>query len=132
MAEVIHQEIDFASSPNRIYEALMDSKQHADFTANGAAAISRDAGGSFSCHGGVISGRNIEVVPNKRIVKAWRVANWDEGTYSIVRIELQDHNGGTRVILDHVGFPDGQAEHLGAGWHERYWDPLRKYLAPNL
>lgn len=129
MAEVIHQEIDFAASPKRIYEALMDSKQHADFTANGAAEISREPGGIFSCHGGVISGRNIELVPDKRIVQAWRVANWDEGTYSIVKVELQDHNGGTRLILDHAGFPEGQAEHLGPGWHERYWDPLRKYLA---
>jgi uncharacterized protein YndB with AHSA1/START domain len=129
MAEVIHQEIDFAASPKRIYDALMDSKQHADFTANGAAEISREAGGTFTCHGGAISGRNIELIPNKRIVQAWRVANWDEGTYSIVRFELQENNGGTRLILDHAGFPDGHAEHLAPGWHERYWDPLRKYLA---
>ena len=69
MAEVIHQEIDFAASPKRIYEALMDSKQHADFTANGAAEISREAGGTFTCHGGAISGRNIELVPNKRMAE---------------------------------------------------------------
>jgi uncharacterized protein YndB with AHSA1/START domain len=129
MAEVIHQEIDFAASPHRIYEALMDSKQHAEFTANGEAEIGREAGGTFSCHGGVISGRNIELIQDKRIVQAWRVANWDEGIYSIVKIELQDHIGGTRLILDHAGFPDGNAEHLSPGWHERYWDPLRKYLA---
>jgi uncharacterized protein YndB with AHSA1/START domain len=129
MAEVIHQEIDFAASPHRIYEALMDSKQHAEFTANGKAEIGREAGGTFSCHGGVISGRNIELIQDKRIVQAWRVANWDEGIYSIVKIELQDHIGGTRLILDHAGFPDGNAEHLSPGWHERYWDPLRKYLA---
>jgi activator of HSP90 ATPase len=129
MAEVIHQEIDFAASPKRIYDALMDSKQHAEFTANGAAEISREAGGTFSCHGGAISGRNIELILDKRIVQAWRVANWDEGAYSIVKIELQNHNGGTRLILDHAGFPEGQAEHLGPGWHERYWIPLRKYLA---
>lgn len=128
MAEVIHQEIDFAASPNRIYEALMDSAQHAAFTANGAAQISRDAGGAFTCHGGIISGRNIELVPDKRIVQAWRVANWDEGVYSIVRIDLKEQEGGTRLVLDHAGFPDGQAEHLGPGWHERYWDPLRTYL----
>jgi len=129
MSESIHQEIDFNAKPKRIYEALMDSKQHAGFTANGAAEISREAGGTFTCHGGAISGRNIELVPDKRIVQAWRVTNWDEGTYSIVRFELQDHEGGTRVVLDHAGFPEGQAEHLAPGWHERYWGPLRKYLA---
>src|ERR1022692_2129753 len=123
MAEVIHQEIDFMATPKRIYEALMDSAQHAAFTANGAAQISRDAGGTFTCHGGIIFGRNIELIPDKRIVQAWRVANWDEGIYSIVRIDLKEHEGGTRLVLVHTGFPDGQAEHLGPGWHERYWDP---------
>jgi len=128
MADVIHQEIDFKASPTRIYEALMDSEQHADFTANGAADISREPGGTFTCHGGAISGRNIELVPGKRIVQAWRVANWDEGIYSIVKFELKDYDGGTRIVLDHAGFPDGDAEHLGEGWHARYWEPLRKYL----
>jgi len=129
MADVIHQEIDFKASPTRIYEAFMDSKQHAEFTANGEAEIGREAGGTFTCHGGAISGRNVELVPGKRIVQAWRVASWDEGTYSIVKIELRQHDGGTRVVLDHAGFPEGHAEHLGPGWHERYWEPLRKYLA---
>jgi len=128
MADVIHQEIDIKASPKRIYEALMDSKQHADFTANGAADISRDAGGTFTCHGGAISGRNIELVPDKRIVQAWRVADWDDGIYSVVRFDLKDHDGGTRIVLDHAGFPDGSAEHLAEGWHARYWEPLRKYL----
>jgi activator of HSP90 ATPase len=106
----------------------MDSKEHADFTANGAAEISREAGGTFTCHGGAILGRNIELVADKRIVQAWRVANWDDGVYSIVRFELKDHDGGTRIILDQTGFPEGESEHLGSGWHERYWRPLHKYL----
>jgi uncharacterized protein YndB with AHSA1/START domain len=128
MSDWIHQEIDFKASPARIYEAYMDSAQHAAFTANGDAEISRVAGGTFSCHGGAILGRNVELVPNERIVQAWRVANWEDGVYSIVRIELRPHNGGTRIILDHAGFPAEGGEHLDSGWHERYWQPLRKYL----
>ena len=128
MPEWIHQEIDFTASPTRIYEAYMDSAQHAEFTANGDAAISPDAGGAFSCHGGAILGRNIELVPGKRIVQAWRVANWEDGVYSIVRIELHERAGGTRLILDHAGYPAEGGEHLDSGWHERYWIPLRRYL----
>lgn len=127
MADV-HQEIIFAASPERIYEAFMDSTQHERFTANGVANISREPGGEFTCHGGIISGRNIELVPNNRIVQAWRSARWHKGIYSIARFELQPRENGTLLVLDHTGIPDDQREDIEAGWHTRYWEPLRKYL----
>ena len=52
MSEPIHQEIGFAAAPARLYEALMDSGEHAAFTANGAAEISREAGGALRQLGG--------------------------------------------------------------------------------
>jgi activator of HSP90 ATPase len=129
MSKTVHQEIEVAASPERIYDSYMDSKRHAAFTANGDADISRDAGGAFSCHGGAIVGRNLELVPNRRIVQAWRVADWDEGVYSVVRLELKPEGDGTRIVLDHWGLPEGSEEHIDSGWHTRYWDPLKKYLA---
>jgi len=125
----VHQEITFAASPERIYHAYMDSSEHAAFTANGEASISPDEGGAFSCHGGAILGRQIELVPNKRIVQAWRVGDWEPGLYSLVCITLIPDSDGTKVVLDHTGLPEGHAEHIASGWHARYWDPLRKYLA---
>lgn len=129
MSTPIHQEVVFKASPDRIYDALMDGRQHGAFTGS-PAEISPEVGGPFSCHGGQIVGRNIELVRNQRIVQAWRVASWADGVYSIVRFELQ--RGGsetTRLVLDHSGFPEGERPHLESGWHARYWDPLRKYLA---
>jgi hypothetical protein len=35
----------------------------------------------------------------------------------------------TKLILEHHGFPEGNADHLDPGWHQMYWEPLRKYLA---
>ncbi len=128
MSKPIHQEIDFKASPKRIYEALMNDKEHGEFT-GGPAKISRDVGGAFSCHGGMVVGRNVELVPNKRIVQAWRIGDWDDGVYSIVRIELKEQGSETRLILDHSGFPEGAGEHLEGGWHKMYWEPLRDYLA---
>jgi hypothetical protein len=37
--------------------------------------------------GGDISGRNVELVPGRRAVQAWRSNAWPEGVYSIVRFE---------------------------------------------
>ncbi len=128
MSKPIHQEINFKASPKRIYGALMNDKEHGEFT-GGPARISRDVGGAFSCHGGMVVDRNVELIPNKRIVQAWRIGDWDDGVYSIVRFELKEQGSETRLILDHSGFPEGAGEHLEGGWHKMYWEPLRSYLA---
>jgi activator of HSP90 ATPase len=123
----LHQEIELKASPQRIYEILLDSKQFAAF-AGTPANIDPAAGGPFSMFGGVIVGRNIELIANQRIVQAWRPTRWDPGVYSIVKFELKPQGSGTMLILDHSGFPEGEYDHLFEGWKLRYWEPLKKYL----
>ena len=74
-------------------------------------------------------GRNIELVPARQIVQAWRPTHWDAGVYSIVRFEFEPKNAATLVVLDHTGFPAGAFDDLNPGWKVRYWDPLRKFLS---
>lgn len=128
MSQPIRQEIDFTASPQRVYEALTDSKQFTAFSGGLPAEIEPQAGGAFKCFGGQITGRIIELVPNRRIVQAWHVAMWPEGVYSVVKFELEQRNPGTRLILDHAGFDAEHREHLNAGWSRMYWEPLKKYL----
>jgi activator of HSP90 ATPase len=129
MTRAIHQEEDFKAGPGLIYEALLDAKQFAAFSGGRAAEIHREVGGAFSLFAGHIVGRILELVPNRRIVQAWRAATWPEGIYSIARFELMGQRSGTQAILDHTGFPSELAEHLESGWNENYWTALRKYLA---
>jgi activator of HSP90 ATPase len=123
----IHQEIDFAASPQRIYEALLDTKQFTAFSGR-PAEINREVGGAFSVFNGHIIGRNLELVPNQRIVQAWRVVPWPEGVYSIARFELKAQGSGTHLVFDHIGFPEGLHDHLAEGWDSNYWELLKKYL----
>lgn len=130
-ARAIHQEETIAAAPARIYEALLDSKTFAEFS-GAQAAIDRSAGGTFSLFNAVITGRNIEIAPNARIVQAWRNnLVWPAGLYSMVRFELRASGSGTLIVLDHTGFPQdsGEAESLANGWPAHYWIPLRKYFA---
>ncbi|MFY9729430.1 MAG: SRPBCC family protein [Candidatus Acidiferrales bacterium] len=122
-----HQEIELKASPQRIYEILLDSKQFAAFTGM-PANIDSAVGGAFSMFGGMIVGRNVELIPNQRIVQAWRPTHWDPGVYSLVKFELKPLGNGTPLILDHTGFPEGDYDSLFHGWTVRYWDPLKKYL----
>jgi len=123
----IHQDLEFSASPQQLYEALLDSRQFSEFSGR-AAEINREAGGAFSLFKGHIIGRNLELVPNERIVQAWRVVTWPEGAYSIVRFELKPQRSGTRLVLDHIGFPEGLHDHLAAGWEENYWSLLKKHF----
>jgi activator of HSP90 ATPase len=123
----LHQEVDLKASPHRIYEILLDSKQFSTFSGE-PAEISHDVGGAFSMFGGKIVGRNIELVPDQRIVQAWRPAYWEPGIYTLVKFELKEQGSQTKVILDHTGFPEGNFGHLNEGWKMHYWERLAKYL----
>jgi uncharacterized protein YndB with AHSA1/START domain len=139
-AESIHQETLYKASRKRVFDALRDASQfdkiiqigsgtNTKSLGNEPTAISREAGGSFILFGGHIIGRQIELVPNERIVQAWRVVDWDPGIYSVAKFELKDHGSGTKIVFDHTGFPQGKGQHLADGWKSHYWDPLEKYLA---
>jgi activator of HSP90 ATPase len=123
----IHQEIDFQAPAARIYEVLLDAKQFSACTKD-TAEIQPRAGEAFKLFGGRIEGRNIELIPNQRIVQAWRPADWPKGVYSIVKFELVARGSGTRILFDHAGFTADQWEGLSSGWQEHYWEPLHKYL----
>jgi activator of HSP90 ATPase len=140
-AESIHQENLFKISRDRVYEALTDTKKFNEVTKIGAGRehgfslekvpteIGREVGGAFTLFGGIVLGRQVELVPNTRIVQAWRVAHWDPGLYSIAKFEFVEQGNGTKIVFDHAGFPKGEAEHLAQGWKAHYWEPLAKFLA---
>jgi activator of HSP90 ATPase len=124
----LHQEVVIDATPHRVYEALLDEKQFAALTKS-SATIDRHEGGTFSTFGGIIIGRNIELVPDKRVVQAWKPKYWPAGVYSLVKFELVAADGGTKIVLDHTGFPEGAFAGLDSGWPQRYWEPMKKFLA---
>ncbi|SFA85968.1 MULTISPECIES: SRPBCC domain-containing protein [unclassified Bacillus (in: firmicutes)] len=128
MTNTIHQEVVIPASPSKVYQALTDSEQFSTVTGGAPTEISKEEGGMFSCFGGMILGRHIELVPNQRIVQAWRVANWEPGVFSIAKFELKEQGSDTLIIFDHIGFPEEQGDHLSVGWGDNYWKPLEKFL----
>lgn len=140
-AEAIHQVARLKASRERVYAALTEAALFQQVMLRSGAArggramdkqpaqIARDVGGSFTLFGGYITGRHLELVPNQRIVQAWRAGSWEPGEFSIVRFDLQADGAGTRIVFDHAGYPAGQTQHLAAGWIENYWEPLEKVLA---
>jgi activator of HSP90 ATPase len=123
----IHQEETFEATASKVYQALVDAAEFAKMT--GAPATGTGAeGDSFSLFGGHITGRQVELVPDRLVVQAWRVKTWPAGVYSIARFELFADGTKTRVVFDHHCFPADMKDHLAAGWISNYWEPMRKAL----
>ncbi|MBL4646473.1 MAG: SRPBCC domain-containing protein [Rhizobiales bacterium] len=127
MSTSIHQEVFLNASPQEVYQSFMDDARHSAFTQM-ASTISTEPGGMVSMHDGQIVGRNIELEKDRKIVQAWRVAGWEDGVYTLLKIVLSAHDGGTKIVLDQTGCPEGMSEHLASGWHQRYWEPLKAHF----
>lgn len=123
----INQTVTIKTSPEKIYNALTSAEVFSEVT-GAPAEIAEGEGGAFSCFGGQVVGRHLELHPNKRIVQAWRAGPWPEGTYSIVKFEIGASGASTTINMEHTGFPEGGDEHLESGWHKMYWEPLKAYL----
>jgi uncharacterized protein YndB with AHSA1/START domain len=128
VAKIIRQVVTFKSSPHQVYEALMDSKKHTTFTGD-AASISREVGGSIQAGDGYISGTNLELVPDQKIVQAWRGNDFPEGVMSRATFTLKAVDGGTRLTFTHSGVPEELLDSIKDGWVEFYWQPLAAWLA---
>jgi activator of HSP90 ATPase len=90
------------------------------------ATIGRAEGDAFSLFGGVIIGRHVELVPNRRIVQAWRAKSWPKSHYSIATFELKRARGGTRLVFTQTGVPAEHWRGINGGWKSHYWDLLKK------
>ena len=120
----IRQAVTFKASPHEVYEALMDSAKHSEFTGD-VAEISREVGGEISGGSGYIGGRNLELVPDSKIVQAWRGSDWPEGHYSRATFSLEAAARGTRLSFRQSGVPEEFYEDISQGWGDYYWTPMK-------
>ena len=127
MPKTIRQAVTIKASPHAVYEALMDSRKHAAFSGR-PARISRKPGGTFTAYGSYLSGANLDLVPDRKIVQFWRSKNWPAFHYSTVTFDLAKVKGGTRLNFTQVGVPDNDFKDKKAGWIKSYWKPMKAML----
>lgn len=122
------QSVTLKASPSDVYDTLMDSKSHALFT-GGAARISKKEGGSFTVFDGYVSGKNLELIPGKKIVQSWKPVedDWPDDHFSEVIFELEKIAGGKcRIAFTHNNIPSAVAGRFKQGWKDYYWNPLKE------
>lgn len=105
----------------------MDSKKHTEFT-HSPAVMRGEVGAEFSAFDGWASGTIVGLIPDQKIVQKWRAADWPQGHYPTVTLELQAQGQETRLDFTQADIPEDLYPELEAGWVEFYWDKLAAYF----
>ena len=111
-----------------IYKAWLSSAGHSAITGS-PAKIDGTVDGDFVAWDGYIQGMFLELEENKRILQAWRTAEFpSEAEDSIVEILLEENHGKTKLTINHSNIPEGQADGYKTGWEDFYFKPMREYF----
>jgi activator of HSP90 ATPase len=115
------------ATPHEVYAAWLSSEGHSQMT-GGSASITADVGGEFEAWDGYIHGKNLELIPGKRIVQSWRTSefNADEPD-SRIEITLESVADQTKLTLNHTGLPPHGMQYE-QGWVESYFEPMKEYF----
>ena len=116
------------SKAEKFYEAYLSSEGHTALTGS-PARVDGTVDGDFTAWDGYIQGMFLELEKNKRIVQAWRTAEFPaEAEDSIVEILLEEDHGKTKLTLKHTNIPKGQMDNYKTGWEDFYFKPMREYF----
>ena len=128
MCKTIKQRVKFKADPATIYDLLADSQKHTAFTGR-RADISRNIGGTFSTGESDVTGINVDLVPGKRIVQAWRHRRFPDGIFSMAAVTLTPTaDGGTELVLTHRGVPKDLIPETEQAWRDHYWQRMKAWI----
>ena len=124
MCKTMKQRVRLKAAPAVVYGVLADSKKRSKLTGR-KAVISPRVGGAFSTDAGAVSGVNVDLVPGKRLVQAWRRRDFPEGVFSMAAITLAPTaSGGTELVPTHRGVPKWLIPDTEEYWRTQYWSRL--------
>jgi len=127
MCKTIKQKVRFKAAPDAVYRVLADSAERTKVTGR-KAHISKKIGGAFSADNGAVTGVNVDLLPGKRLVQAWRRNDFPDGIYSMAAVTLTPTgDGGTELVLTHRGVPKWLIDSTEDHWRRDYWDKIRAH-----
>ena len=131
MCKTIKQRVKFKADPATVYDLLADSRKHSAVTGR-RAVISTKIGGMFSISENDVesdvTGINVDLVPGRRIVQAWRHRRFPEGIFSMAAVTLKPTpDGGTELVLVHRGVPKDLIPETEQAWRDQYWQRMNSY-----
>ncbi len=118
-------ELKITADREEVFTALTNPFQ-IEIWSGHPADMKAEAGYEFSLWDGDITGMNLEVVPNRKLVQEWYFGEQKEA--SIVKIELKQNGAETFVQLQHTNIPDEVYDEITEGWREYYFGSVKEML----
>ena len=120
-------DVKIKASPAEVYKTWLDGNLHAQMT-GGAATGKPEVGSQFTAWDGYISGKNVELEPDKRILQSWKTTEFGENDAdSMLELVLEPEGSGCKLTLTHSEIPDGQPDYK-QGWYDHYFTPMADYF----
>lgn len=117
--------LNISASQEEVYNALTNSFQIELWTGY-PATMDDKVGTIFSLWDGDISGCNIEMVKDYKVVQEWFFGETEQP--SIVSMILKKAGKETRVELSHTNIPEDAFEEIVEGWKDYYLDSMKNFL----
>jgi uncharacterized protein YndB with AHSA1/START domain len=126
--KTIQQTYTIHATVSVVWQALVNPKE-IDRWGGGPVKMDAKEGTKFSLWGGSIWGKNIEVIPEKKLVQEWyseEERTWDKPSIA----EFTLHAKGDKVQLDliHTDVPDEYAASIEDGWKDYYLGALKDFV----
>ena len=110
------------ASPADLYNAFTNPLMIEIWTGE-PAVMSTEPGSEFSLWDGEIVGRNIEFVPDQKIVQHWY---FGDDVESEVTIKFHPEGKGSNVEVLQTNIPDEAFDNMVEGWESDYFASLRE------
>jgi len=121
----------YPRTPQEVYQMLTNEDELSKLTGV-TCTFSAKPGGKFSYFDGgsgvVISGTNLFLMDNVKILQSWRSNDWPQNIFSTVKITLQKVEDGTHVSMTQSDVPPTSIKKMGEYWNNTLWKPTEGVL----
>ena len=122
--QTLRQVYHIKTTPGVVWQMLVDPKLIKEWSGS-PAVMSGKVGLKFSLWEDTIKGKNIEVVPAKKLTQEWQEPDWKEPSIATFRL-AKDSHGGTTLVLVQERIPRSKAKDIADGWEEYYLGVIKR------
>lgn len=120
---------EFPIPPILFYQHWLSTEGHTLMT-GAMAQVGPVEDTEYMARDGQISGKILELEPNKRILQTWRSSEF-AATDKDSKLEVllgSTEEGNTRVTLRQWDLPEGLKDNIEKMWEEKYFEPMETYF----
>jgi activator of HSP90 ATPase len=116
------------AEPSDVYSALTNPYT-IELWSGYPAEMSTEPGSDFSLWEGDITGRNLEFIPDRKVVQEWYFG--EQAEKSVVTIDISKDGENSMVTVEQTNIPDDDFAEIAEGWREYYIGAIISFFNPN-